>query len=235
MLPVYRASEGAENLEHNYQTFSNCTDIFKKNGIVLIFSEGRCINEWHLRPLKKGTARLATTAWEQNIPLKVLPVGINYSSFRIFGKNVIINFGQHIQKENFPVSSTGKAIQNFNTLLNSQLKDLVYEIDIADKTTRAKIFGQPSSVIKKILLFLPAIAGYIIHFPLYISIVSIIKNKAEDHFDSIVVGLLFVLYVPYILLITGLAFLWSGSMWSVGLLAIIPITALSLLHIKKLF
>ena len=49
MLPVYRISEGAENLEHNYTTFSSCIDIFKKNGIVLIFSEGRCVNEWHLR------------------------------------------------------------------------------------------------------------------------------------------------------------------------------------------
>ena len=65
MLPVYRQSEGAENLEHNYSTFSSCQNIFKKNGIALIFSEGRCINEWHLRPLKKGTARLAINAWQQ--------------------------------------------------------------------------------------------------------------------------------------------------------------------------
>ena len=56
ILPVYRLSEGAENLGHNYSTFEQCRDIFK-NGIVLIFSEGRCINEWKLRPLMKGTAR----------------------------------------------------------------------------------------------------------------------------------------------------------------------------------
>ena len=101
MLPVYRISEGAENLEHNYTTFSSCIDIFKKNGIVLIFSEGRCINEWHLRPLKKGTARLSINAWQQGIPLKVVPLGINYSSFRIFGKNMILNFGDIIEKESF--------------------------------------------------------------------------------------------------------------------------------------
>ena len=57
-----------------------------------IFSEGKCINEWHLRPLKKGTARLAISSWEENIPLEVLPVGINYSSFRRFGKNVYYQF-----------------------------------------------------------------------------------------------------------------------------------------------
>src|SRR4051812_42879169 len=80
MLPVFRTSEGAENLNTNYQTFGLCKNIFRKKGIVLIFSEGQCVNEWHLRPLKKGTARLAFFAWRENIPVQVLPVGINYSS-----------------------------------------------------------------------------------------------------------------------------------------------------------
>ncbi len=74
-------------------------DIFRRNGTVQIFSEGKCVNEWHLRPLKKGTARLAISSWENNIPLNVLPVGINYSAFRKFGKNIYINFGEIISKE----------------------------------------------------------------------------------------------------------------------------------------
>ena len=72
ILPVYRISEGAENLNNNYDTFAKCREIFKKNGIVLIFSEGLCINEWKLRLLKKGTARLAisrTSALRDTIPL----------------------------------------------------------------------------------------------------------------------------------------------------------------------
>ena len=88
ILPVYRSSEGAENLSENYKTFDACISIFRQSGIVAIFSEGKCINEWHLRPLKKGTARLAIKAWEEGIPLKVVPVGINYSSFSRFGKNI---------------------------------------------------------------------------------------------------------------------------------------------------
>src|SRR5664279_4400786 len=100
MLLVSRIIEGAENLENNYTTFNECVDIFKQNGIVLIFSEGRCINEWHLRPLKKGTARLALAAWEDNIPLEGLLLGINYNSFRKFGKTIFLNFGEVITKEN---------------------------------------------------------------------------------------------------------------------------------------
>ena len=31
MHPVYRTSEGVENMEHNYSTFDACKVIFKKN------------------------------------------------------------------------------------------------------------------------------------------------------------------------------------------------------------
>jgi 1-acyl-sn-glycerol-3-phosphate acyltransferase len=76
ILPVYRTSEGVENLSENYKTFDACISLFKQKGIVTIFSEGKCINEWHLRPLKKGTARLAIKAWEENIPLMVIQLGL---------------------------------------------------------------------------------------------------------------------------------------------------------------
>jgi 1-acyl-sn-glycerol-3-phosphate acyltransferase len=93
MLPVYRMREGVENLSENYKTFDTCIELFRRGEIVLIFSEGLCINEWHLRPLKKGTARLAYKCLQENISLKILPVGINYSSYQRFGKNLFINFG----------------------------------------------------------------------------------------------------------------------------------------------
>ena len=237
MLPVYRISEGAENLEHNYTTFSSCIDIFKKNGIVLIFSEGRCINEWHLRPLKKGTARLAITAWQQGIPLKIIPLGINYSSFRLFGKNVILNFGEII---NDPDSSRdekkvpgGKTVIDFNLKLERQLKKLVIEVEPGDKEKIKKIFFVPQPLIKKMLLFIPAIAGWILHAPLYYLSVLSIKKIANDHYDSVVVALLFILYPIYLSAITLTAFLVTGNWWMFLLLLIIPFTAWSCLQLKR--
>ena len=129
LLPVYRISEGAENLGINYETFAACKKIFNAGGIVLMFSEGKCINEWHLRPLKKGTARLAIASWNENIPLRVLPVGLNYSSFRRFGKNLFINFGEIIESKDLETaSSDGARNQSFNMILEQQLKQLVFEI-----------------------------------------------------------------------------------------------------------
>ncbi len=234
MLPVYRVSEGVENLEHNYTTFDACQKLFDDNKIVLIFSEGRCINEWHLRSLKKGTARLALTAWLHNVPLQVLPLGINYSSFRKFGKTLILNFGNFITEANmYEDLATGKAINEFNDQLLAQLKGLVYEIEKKDIEKRRHIFYTRQSVVKRILLFIPAITGFVIHAPLYYAIHFIIKNRAKDHYDSIMVGLLFIFYPLYVLLLTFTLFLATGNSFFLLLLLGIPATALCLLHFKE--
>ncbi len=234
MLPVYRVSEGVENLEHNYSTFEQCQQIFKKNGIVLIFSEGRCINEWHLRPLKKGTARLALAAWQCNTPLKILPLGINYSCFRKFGKNLFLNFGDIITSESTQGDFTsGKAINEFNEQLRHQLQNLVFEIDQNDHQKLKKHFHFQESLVKKLLLFFPAVLGYLFHFPLYALMHISIKNKAADHYDSIMVGLLFFIYPFYVLALTAIAFCITRSPLSFLLLLITPLTALSVLHFKR--
>lgn len=234
MLPVYRVSEGVENLENNYTTFKSCQDIFKRNGIVLIFSEGRCINEWHLRPLKKGTARLALAAWQDNIPLEVLPLGINYGNFKKYGKNVFLNFGTIITQEQLnPNFFGGNAINEFNEKLKQQLQNLVFEIDKDDKEKRKRYFHQHQSFIKKVLLFFPALIGFAFHFPLYYAINLSIKNKAQDHYDSIMTGLLFFIYPFYVLALTLLAFFISHNLLSFFLVILIPASLLSLLHFRQ--
>jgi 1-acyl-sn-glycerol-3-phosphate acyltransferase len=233
MLPVYRLSEGAENLGLNYTTFDTCKKLFEENKIVLIFSEGRCINEWHLRPLKKGTARLALDAWERNIPLKVLPLGINYSSFRFYGKNVFLNFGNIISKEDVTLNSNGKSINDFNEKLQSELNQHVYEINKGDHQQLKNHFFISNSVIKKIILFVPAIAGFIIHAPLYFVFHLVIKKHAHDHYDSIMTGLLFLFYPLYLLAITLIIFLIFKNWYSLLILVLLPFTAWSYLQLKR--
>ena len=234
MFPVYRTSEGVENLERNYTTFEACQHLFSKNKIVLIFSEGRCINEWHLRPLKKGTARLALNAWANHIPLKVLPLGINYNSFRKFGKIIHLNFGEFITEKDLTVGlSNGKSIQHFNSLLRDQLEDLVYEIEPGDTKAFKKIFNLSQPTWKRILLALPAAIGFILNAPLYYVSYFIIKNRANDHYDSIMVAILFLFYPIYLLLITLILFFVTYNPLSFLVLLIMPLTAVSLLHFRK--
>jgi len=240
MLPVYRLSEGAEHLEHNYQTFDTCKEIFKKNGIVLIFSEGKCINEWHLRPLKKGTARLAISSWKDNIDLEIIPLGINYSSFSCFGKNLQLNFGNTITAQNTGFINTatdGKSISDFNAILQQQLHELVFENKPENRAVTVKKLGIPVPAVKKILLAIPAAAGRLLHFPLYAPVQRFAYKKFGkiDHYDAAMVGMLFLLYPFYLLLVAVLTGIFIGSWWWLLTFIVLPFCAWSFVQVKKQF
>lgn len=236
MFPVYRVSEGVENMDENYKTFELCKNVFKQKGIVLIFSEGRCINEWHLRALKKGTARLAISSWEEGIDLKVLPVVLNYSSFKKFGKNIKLFFGDIITKEDVDYKgSHGNAIRQFNEILKPQLSKYVFEINSNDKAALHDAFYVNQSPIKKILLFIPALIGSIAHAPLYYFtrwLGNTLINE-EGHGDSKLIGFLFIFYPVYLLMLCGIAFYITGSWFSFLLLPALPFTAWSYVQLKK--
>jgi len=235
LLPVYRVSEGVENLDSNYNTFDNCKKIFRQNGIILIFSEGKCINEWHLRPLKKGTARLAISSWDENIPLRVLPVGINYSSFRRFSKNLFINFGEIIEEKEVMGGSDGVRYQSFNNILELQLKQLVFEIDKKDKEKQQRLLEIKPSIAKKILLTVPAFIGWLIHWPVYLPVKSFTfkRTNLNDHYDSVLTGILLFAYPLYLLVIILLTFYFSGSWFAFLLLPLAPLTAWSYVQLKS--
>lgn len=235
ILPVFRTSEGMENLETNYETFDVCKRIFTDNGIVLMFSEGKCVNEWHLRPLKKGTARLAISSWQEGLDLKVLPVGINYSSFRRFGKNVFLNFGNIISKENIDMNDTdGKRNLAFNALLQSELEKLVFEIPKSDRPAQQKKLTWEPSIAFRYLLFMPALLGLIIHAPFYVPVRYFASNciKEPGHFDSLITGLLVLLYPFYLLLLIFVLLLLvcSPFVW-LGLI-IFPLLARAYVEVK---
>lgn len=236
ILPVYRISEGAENLSANYDTFAQCREIFKKNGIVLIFSEGLCINEWKLRALKKGTARLAFSSWQEGIDLTILPAGINYHSFKSFGKNIQLNFGTPFGKEAFDHQNLdGMGIKAFNEKLKNELMTLVEVIEPHDKEKLKSTFEITHSSAKKKLLFIPSVLGKWVHAPFYFPLKKFTTKAADksDHYDSVLVGLLFMLYPVYLFAIAFLIYLWMGS-W-VGLLGflIFPLLAWSFVQLKK--
>lgn len=233
MLPVYRITEGVENLENNYDTFDQVQEFLSQNKTVLIFSEGRCINEWHLRPLKKGTARIAISAWKKGTPVRVVPVGINYSNFRNLGKRLDLRFGNTIEVSMIPGPDSPKSIPEFNKILKSELSKSVYEIPKNDFAERSRIFETKTPIWQKVLLALPAALGYMFHAPLYFAGHFIIRSRANDHYDSIMIGILFLFYPLYLLAITIVLFLLIDSFWVLIAFFILPATALALLHYRK--
>jgi len=239
IFPIYRTSEGIENLHVNYQTFDTCLSLFKQNQIVTIYSEALCVNEWRLRNLKKGTARLAIQAWEAGIPLTVLPVGLNYSSFRRIGKNVHINFGELITAERVPITKNdGVRYQHFNTCLQEEFKKLVYEIAPEDRQKLTDLLGVPVSNLEKRLLFPFALLGRMIHRPLHYPLQQFTLKKfgKTAFYDAVLSALLLLSYPLYLLLILITLLLLGFSLLSTGLIiTVFPLSAWCHVRTKKQF
>jgi 1-acyl-sn-glycerol-3-phosphate acyltransferase len=97
IIPVYRMGDQEGNQERNERCLAFCVDILLKGGILLVFAEGFCKNNWQLRPIKKLTARIFSSALnhsELKSSLQILPVGLNYNSYKGPGKTVFIQFGE---------------------------------------------------------------------------------------------------------------------------------------------
>lgn len=235
LLPVYRTREGVHNLSGNYTTFAACHQIFKMKKIVLIFSEASCVNEWHLRPLRKGTARLAFSSWQQGIELKVIPLAFNYDSFKKFGKEVHLNFGEEIKKESFnKKDSEGNQLNDFTQQLQQQLQSLVYEAP--NQLAAQKYFQAKKNKIRTALLFLPGIIGWLVHAPIFYlcRFITDLRFKKSDHYDSVLHALLMLVYPLYILFIAILGSFYHNMLFVIVVL-IVPFFAWCWLQVRYLF
>lgn len=130
MLPVYRISEGKENLDKNFETFDAVHGALTKNEMVLIFGEGISENNWDLRKQKKGAARIILRAWKSDTPAKnttIVPVGLTYEHFKGAGKSVLVNYGKTLHQTDFNTqTNAADFVQLFNTRIVQELQQLAY-------------------------------------------------------------------------------------------------------------
>lgn len=132
LLPIYRESDGQnprENRVKNDQTFDECYTLFEGNNIVLVFSEAIAKIERRLRPLKKGTARLAFDSAVKSkwtIDLHIVPTTLNYSHFRGFRKELMIDFCRSIRVADYRdlyEQNPNQAIINLTAHIEEELKN----------------------------------------------------------------------------------------------------------------
>jgi len=99
MIPVYRLKDaGYSGIKNNYESMKAVYKALEANKTIMILAEGSSIHEKRLRPLKKGTARLALgAALEQGLEeVYVVPVAVNYTAANKFQSDVMIDFGEPI-------------------------------------------------------------------------------------------------------------------------------------------
>ena len=223
MIPIYRLSEGKENLHLNDYAFTKSNEVIRSGGVVLIFIEGICKNTHQLQPFKKGTARIAFAAWQQNIPLQVLPLTIQYNQLHGLGKQILIQTKNFLTINNFSITENeSKNYTAFNEVIYQE-----FSSQLLQKINRAS-----SSYA---ILFLPALLGKIIHLPLYYPLKQMIATKIKGtvFFDSILFGCLLILYPFYLLLAFFITTFFFTPLVSVGIVCIFPLLAWCTVQFKN--
>lgn len=137
IVPIHRLSEGRENLMKNDETFLKCREILKNNGTVIIFSEGICVQEKRLRPLKKGTARICLEFMRlfPDKDLQVIPTGINLDEFNTQKTNIHLNIGKPLDLKAVSKlynDNQAKGILEFNDMLSPKIKAQIIHLDTVD-------------------------------------------------------------------------------------------------------
>lgn len=191
MIPVYRLSEGRENLHLNEYAFKTSQDLLAQQKTVLIFIEGICLHTHELQPFKKGAARIAITAIQEKIPLHIMPVSVSYNSFTRFGKSVRIELSQPIAaKDLLPHEHDAVNMQYFNQELFNRLRNMIKTPE--DNKGKANI-----------LLLALSLLGYFLHTPVYQPIKKFVRKKTRQtvFYDSVLFGVLLLTYPLYLLLL----------------------------------
>ncbi|HRH47829.1 MAG TPA: 1-acyl-sn-glycerol-3-phosphate acyltransferase [Panacibacter sp.] len=226
MMPIYRIRDGKEKLSLNQQTFSRSVEVLKANGIVLIFVEGMCEYQTTLLPLKKGAPRILLSCWQQGINAKVLPVWLRYNSFFSFSKNTEINLGNIFGKEIVSSNvSDGEAITKINKTTSQELLRLY---DIRHKFLHLVLLF-------RWLLAIPAFAGFLFNYPFYILVRSVVYplTKKDMHYDSVMFGVLTLLYPFYVLLLTFITWHFTHNVYSFLIIVLLPLLARCYVIFKK--
>ncbi|MEO0733457.1 MAG: 1-acyl-sn-glycerol-3-phosphate acyltransferase, partial [Bacteroidota bacterium] len=142
ILPVFRIEDGGYGrLKDNFNTFATCYRALSRGKAIMILAEGRCIHEKALRPLRKGTARIALGALDADPTLPevyVVPVGANFTHPERVRSTVMIRCGEPIRASDFLDeyrAAEATAIKNFTQHLRARLEPLVVQFpnqDVAD-------------------------------------------------------------------------------------------------------
>ncbi|HVF57064.1 MAG TPA: lysophospholipid acyltransferase family protein [Pyrinomonadaceae bacterium] len=105
-LPLYRRVDEGEDVTRNRLTFEACHELLRRGRCIALFPEGLSHSAPHLLPVKTGAARIALGAISvgagvedtaRPLDLKIVPVGLYYTSKTSFRSEALLRFGAPIE------------------------------------------------------------------------------------------------------------------------------------------
>lgn len=102
-IPIRRKKDKNTNI-NNDESFARCDEFLSNNGCLYIAPEGVSVMQRGLRSIKKGAARIALSAENQNnfqLGLKIIPVGLTYDAPNYFRSKLTVQVAEPIDISSF--------------------------------------------------------------------------------------------------------------------------------------
>ena len=148
VVPLRRASDehaattgdGALDQSRNAQTFAAVHAALRRGGCVLIFPEGRSLDEPALLPLKTGAARMALHAHEAgDVPgLVILPIGLVFEEKQTPRSRVLVTVGEPIDVAEWVANiDAAHRVERLTDDIATNLRALTLNYSSLDEAARA--------------------------------------------------------------------------------------------------
>lgn len=232
LIPAYRGTEGGrEYLLKNEESFRMVRKMFGANACIVIFSEGIAANEWKLRPLAKGTGRLAWQTWFGENPIlemEVVPTGLTYEHYLGANKNVLVQYGEPICHDTIPVdpNQPEKWLRAFNQELTKRMRACILETPDGKPDPAQLEQYIPPRKSNPVFQLIGKI-GRLVNRPIYRLFFKPIYKKTEGtvFFDSVLYGSLLYIYPVIIALLSLIMGVLTSFEWAIATFIGMPVLA----------
>ncbi len=150
ILPVYRRIDADAKTRSNHSTFENCFELLRRNRCIAIFPEGISHDQTKLQPIKTGAARIALGAREgmrdegkgmnkadlnssiihHPSSLKIMAVGLYYTSKTAFRSEALIRYGELIDVEPIELDANGEPPRDAVLDLTAKIEDALRNVTL---------------------------------------------------------------------------------------------------------
>lgn len=148
-LPLYRKIDAGEDVSKNQRTFELCSELLQRGGSIALFPEGISHNSLKLLPMKTGAARIALGAAASgtaSVEVKIVPVGLYYTSKTTFRSEALLHFGEPFTVPKIAPDEDGQppreAVRTLTSKIEQELREVTLNAESDTELHVAKIAEQ---------------------------------------------------------------------------------------------
>lgn len=127
ILPVYRRIDAGADVASNAVTFENCFELLERGRCIAIFPEGVSHDEPKLQKIKTGAARIALGS---PVPVKIVPVGLFYTSKTSFRSEALIRYGAPFEAGRVEADKGGEPPREAVLALTAEIERHLREVTV---------------------------------------------------------------------------------------------------------